>query len=848
MLISNMNERVNINNFNDVLFCEIQQTGNTPILIGVVYRSPNSTEENNTKLLKVMQEFGNRQVLIMGDFNFPSINWKLELAGCKRDSEFLEAVKNNYLIQHVDFPTRGNNILDLVLTNEVNMVESIESIGRLGSSDHDIIKFDLFTKISMKRNDRLIPNLKKANFVKIKEVLHNIDWVNEFEHQGVEEAWNKFKEILKDISDKYVPLRKVRNKNTPLWMKNNIMKIIRKKRKLWKVYRETKEAKDYFNYKAEEAKVKRDVWQAKKSFEKELACKIKTNPKAFYSYVRSKQKTKDVVGPLKGEDGVIRTEDKEIANTLNSYFSSVFTKENSSNPELLDSVTDSQIGNVTITEEIVKNKIRNMKSGKAPGVDNIYPDLLRETIDEIAMPLTLIFKKTIELGTVPNDWKIANITPIYKKGPRLLANNYRPVSLTSVICKIQESIIKDEIIKHLENNDLIKKSQHGFTKGRSCLTNLLEFIEDITKIVDRGEGLDIIYLDFQKAFDKVPHNRLLSKLKAHGITGKIYNWIQGWLKDRKQRVVINGEFSDWIDVISGVPQGSVLGPLLFLIYINDLDENVSVSIKKFADDTKIYSGVGKGNVGNHLQDSLNNLSNWASKWDMKFNVDKCKVLHVGKNNPCKSYTMNGKELISIDSEKDLGIHIDKSLKPTKQCAEAAKKGNRALGMIKRNFAHRSKDVVLKLYKQIVRPHLEYAVQAWSPYYSKDIKVLEDVQKRATKLVYDFKDLSYEARLKKMGLTSLKLRRIRGDMIEVYKILTGREKVDKNYFFTASNNTRVRGHKYKLYKQRCRIDIRKNTFANRVIDEWNRLPTWVVESDSINGFKNNIDKFYKNRIL
>ena len=274
------------------------------------------------------------------------------------------------------------------------------------------------------------------------------------------------------------------------------------------------------------------------------------------------------------------------------HFSSVFTRENTSSlpvPETKFNGSEGErLGQLVVTPDVVASKINSMKENKSPGVDGISPKILKETVEQISSPHAPVFNMSLLEGIVPLEWKEANIIPLFKKGSRNKSVNYRPVSLTSVICKLLETIIRDHMMDFLVKHKLINTSQHGFLKARSCLTNLLCFFEEITKWVDVGSPVDVIYLDFQKAFDKVPHQRLILKLKSHGIGNSIINWIEQWLTDRKQRVVVDGGVSSWKSVLSGVPQGSVLGPILFLVYINDLEEGVTGSILKFVDDSKLF--------------------------------------------------------------------------------------------------------------------------------------------------------------------------------------------------------------------------------------------------------------------
>ena len=425
-----------------------------------------------------------------------------------------------------------------------------------------------------------------------------------------------------------------------------------------------------------------------------------------------------------------------------------------------------------------------LKPGTAQGPDGIPARVLKDNCDVLCVPLSIILNKSMNAGCVPQDWKLANVTPIFKKGSKSKPENYRPVSLTSISCKLMESIIRDQVVSHLEINYLIKASQHGFMKNKSCTTNLLEFLEKITKIIDEGDAADIVYLDFSKAFDKVPKKRLLAKIKAHGIDGNVLSWFSDWLSDRLQRTVLNGCFSDWSRVYSGVPQGSVLGPLAFVIFINDLDDEAGLItiINKFADDTKLGQRIVNEEDKDKLQDCLTKLTNWASKWCMEFNVKKCKVLHVGRSNKNFEYLMNGEKLDSVDSERDIGVIIDKSMKPSLQCAEAARRASSVLVQITRAFLYRDRKTFLKLYIQFVRCHLEFSIPAWSPWSQCDIDILERVQKRAVNLITGLKGKSYLEKLQELGLMSLEQRRSRFDLLQTFKIIKGFDNVSKDIWF------------------------------------------------------------------
>ena len=271
--------------------------------------------------------------------------------------------------------------------------------------------------------------------------------------------------------------------------------------------------------------------------------------------MKKKTSNRVSVGPLK-EGGELVTDNEKMAEMLNSWYCSVFTRENLQElPEAEKIFTgNNPLVSVQFTPEIVLKKLKKLNPDSAPGPDGIWTRVIHTMADVICGPLSIIYSKCLEEGGVPQEWKTANVAPIYKKGPKSVPGNYQPVSLTCVLCKTMEMIICDAIIEHLKEYDLIRRSQHGFMRGRSTLTNLLMYLEELTKLIDEGHSLDLVYLDFSKAFDKVPIQRLMNKCFGLGIQGKLHDWIEKWLNGRKQRVVLNGKASSWGDICSGVVQ------------------------------------------------------------------------------------------------------------------------------------------------------------------------------------------------------------------------------------------------------------------------------------------------------
>jgi hypothetical protein len=663
---------------------------------------------------------------------------------------------------------------------------------------------------------------------------------------NAEEAWMYFKDVIEKGIEECIP--KVRNRTgkraKPVWMDNKAMRLLKKKYNCYKRFMQTKSGKDYSNYIKVRNESTKLIKKLRKSHEKTVAKEGKKNPKKFWKYMKEQLHMNTGVNSLKRPDGSLASNDKEKAETLNDFFTSVFTKERTDNLPDLGPASKSNgvtLCDIRLTPSAVKCKLNQLNENKAQGPDKISPKVLKELSEELSTPLCAIFNKSLESGIIPTDWKKAEVTAIFKKGSKSEPGNYRPVSLTCIVCKVLESFIRDEIVDFFTKNNLYAKCQHGFRKKRSCVTQLLEVMEELTTYMDNKTPIDIIYLDFKKAFDTVPHKRLLVKLKAYGIQGKVLSWIQGFLSDRKQRVKVGESISPETQVLSGIPQGSILGPVLFTVFINDLPEVIKSTCKIFADDTKVYNKADNKDI---LQTDLEALNKWSDKWNLYFNVSKCKVMHVGKSNPLNEYTMKMGDNIEFinkcEEEKDLGVTFDKDLNFNAHIQRIVNTANQVSGMIKRAFTFIDKDVFLQLFKTFVRPHLEYGNAIWHPTWKYQSKAVENVQRRATKALKECQEMSYKERLKFLNLYSLKGRRLRGDLIQAFKIINDIDDTDVSSFFTFRQDCKTRNSDSKIFVEHANTNRRKYCFSNRVTNIWNSLPPTSKFTKSTNSFKNLLD--------
>jgi len=837
--------------------------------LACVYRSQALTSIQNKQLLnslkKLSVENPDDEIILVGDLNLPDVCW---VTGTVRGSgetrnrslqlqrDYVDLITDLGLTWHItDEITRRRVVsgvlqestLDQVITSNDAIVSSFEMLAPLGKSDHRVILCKLDLNVS-----------SKEIFVKAKKILwgkvnsagieklardNKIDWdYSPTDELSSDTLWQDLKSKLGIITDS-VPSCKVdsaKGRRVP-WENSTLKRFRRDKDKQWAIFDDYPTPVNLSLALAKQNKFEDIEVTAKVKYERKITANLKTNPKSFFAYLRSKRKLKVTVKSLKREDGTETEGAEETASELLSFFGSVFEEEpyGPLEKDCFRKVQGfSEIGPLAISVEEVAAELLALNVDKSAGPDGVHPKLLKSLASNpgFVKAVHTLFVQCADSRKIPADWKVANVVALHKKGSRDKAENHRPVSLTCVLGKVYEKFVRKHIVNHAEGS--VSHDQHGFISGRSCTSNLLEAFDTIIDMMDEGLPVDILYFDFRKAFDTVPHYRLLVKLENMGITGGTLEIVQDFLSNRMMRVGVGDSFSELLRIVSGVPQGSVLGPILFLLFINDLPDHIKSRILLFADDLKLIANALNKAV---VDEDLESLERWESLWCLRFNLDKCKVLHLSANdNPINKYYLDSTELISTNSEKDLGFTMDVKFNFSEHIKASLAKANRMIAWVSRNVICKDKVVMSTIYRCLVRPHLEYCVQCWSPTPRHGnwelILSIEKIQRKFTRLVNDIGTLSYGARLKELKLTTLAERRIRGDLIETFKIVGGLVNYGQNLFKVSVSGMNLVSRGIKVSKSR------KDFLGERVINYWNDLPNYVKLSTSVDMFKSNLEVY------
>ena len=867
--------------FEECIVCELK-FGRKNIFFTVLYRNPiykvDSPEfvsfmanvEDLYKKIKCEKPYA---TFFTGDFNAHSLNWWTEGDNTNEGIELDKLFTDLNLTQVISEPTNFQehcrpSCIDLIITDQPNLVLNS---GVRDSLDPTCKHQITFCKINFSMPPPPVYNREvwlynNADILSITRAASLFPWRERlnciFDPSLQVELLN---ETILNIMSNFVPHKVIKIKpSEPEWINGEIKKMLKKQNRIYRKYK-----KNGFR---DEDKLTLDIFRnecadaIKKSKEKYLLnlgnklCDNSNGQKSYWKIVNNllnKCKIPRIPPLLVGDKFVTCVKDK--ATLFNNFF--VKQCQPFENTSILPNFflrTDKQLQSFDISDDEILKILSSLKTNKAHGPDDISVSMIKLCGNELVLPLKLIFVNILRTGIFPKQWKRANVTPVHKKENKQLIKNYRPISLLPILAKVFERIIFKHLYNHLIENDLITKNQSGFRPGDSVTNQLLFLVHKIFESFDNLENFDVrsVFLDMSKAFDKVWHKGLIFKLKQNGVTGNLLILMENYLSNREQRVALNGMFSEWGKINSGVPQGSVLGPLLFLVYINDLEEGIKSQIKFFADDTSLFSIVRNPEISTEeLNHDLGLINNWAFQWKMSFNPDPNKpaeeVVFSNKREGCfhPPLFFNNIEVKRVNEHKHLGLTLDSKLNFGSHIKENIAKAMTGVGVIRYLSSYIPVRTLDQIYKMYVRPHFDFCDVIYNLPVKQDIftskmnlsfwmEKIEKVQYQAAIAVTGtWKTTSREKIYDELGWEPLWKRRWFRHLVQFYKIQNG---------LTPSYLTELvpplRAHLYGLRSNnvlqsyKCNRNIFKNSFYPYGTELWNKIGPELRQLPSLVKFK------------
>ena len=784
------------------------------IIIVIVYRQPDDESHGNpsknkefkiamTALKEKLLQFDNLtpDIFIGGDFNLTHIllDSGMPDKDCTKDvREMFETLTNLMQEMCMKQIVRGathkrGNTLDLILTNNEKLVHDYHSTKPLDSiTDHYIVEVATSYKPNVQRYkeakyrkrtgfDALNFFHSETNWKEIDQKIHDHPWEREFKNLSTDQMLHCFYDVTLSICEEFTPLRKAGNRGGQKSKTEKMrIKLMRRRRRINAMLQRLKSASRSQKLKDELVLIEKTLQKMyKQESEYSEQCAISNitkNSKFFFQYAKRFAKVKSDIGPLMNEKEEYVSDPKGMADMLSQQYASVFTTPRNVTPT--EDIPDPSITDFDMNEDDFIDAIDELKPNAGAGPDGFPAIFLKLCKFTLARPLYIFWKKCFDEGTIPLSLKKSLITPIHKGGSKATKSNYRPVALTSHLIKIFEKIMRKNISAFMDEHNKFNTNQHGFRAGRSCVSQLLAHYDQVLELLEESLNVDVTYLDFSKAFDKVDFSIVLNKLKQHGISGKIHNWIQSFLTDREQVVVVDGGQSDPVPVVSGVPQGSVLGPLIFIILMSDIDAGIlhDTIVRSFADDTRATKGVSNVADCSKFQEDLLQIYEWAESNNMEFNSLKFEIMRYGKDEVlklCTSYISNDGSVIDVKEHiKDLGITISDDCTFHKHIAQVVETTTKLSGWILRTFKSRDPQVMLTLWRALVLPKFDYCSQVWCPLNKGDIQRLESIQWSFIRKINGMYRLNYWECLSKLNLYSLQRRRERYRIIYTWKVTEG----------------------------------------------------------------------------
>lgn len=758
----------------------------------IVYSKLDTLLSNVTDV--VQHKIPKKAVFLMaGDFNLPNIKWEYDVnsksmtprySSNQTDNLLTDSLSFNSLYQINSVLNTNGRLLDLIITNSCNTLSVSNSTTPLVSIDNHHPALEILVKVNAlkppKVHKSLTLNFPKANYVEIKKSLDQIDWNDHFTtNLSVDETVDVFYDIITPIITNNTPIRRKGQNCFPFWFSRPLIQVIKEKAKFHRRFKMYENPRDRLTYQILRERCDNMLADCLNKFKSNAKIQMKNNPKYFWTFVKSlRSNSSDIPDEMfLGNQNV--QGGQNISNLFSDYFHSTYHD----NPTASSFPTDptsnfTTLSSCYLSESDILYSIKLLDNNKGPGPDSIPPLFLKSCSSQLAKPLQIIFNKSLSNGFFPTKWKLAHITPIHKKGDLGDISNYRPISILSSMGKLFESIIQKRILFHLKSQFI--PQQHGFLPKRSTASNLVDFVSDITEAFENKHEVHAIYTDFSKAFDVVNHELLVEKLGHAGICGSLLRWCESYLRNRSQLVMVRGFKSPSRIVPSGVPQGSHLGPLFFLVYVNDLCTNITSKFQMFADDLKLYREIHSNDDKMCLQRDINTINDWCDRNKMVLNSSKCFYLNFSRkrNSSHASYFIKNDQVSEISSMRDLGVVVDTKLDFKEHLDSLVKKSARLAGFVIRqtNF-FKDPEVAIVLFNCYVRSLMEYCSPVWCPSYAVHINRLERVQKQFLyHLSYSHKLCrrlrSYSSRLAHFKMSPLELRRNVADMVFLQKLVNG----------------------------------------------------------------------------
>ena len=863
----------NISNLNECVTIELNLNNKKGYVIAV-YRSPSQSIDefdefliNFEQTLHDISSLNPSFMLILGDFNAKSSSW-YDHDITSQEGFRIESLTSFYnFSQLITTPPHilpnSSTCIDLIFVDQPNMIMNSGVHSSLHPNCHHQI---VFAKINLKIKypppyERIVWNYNKANVECINLTINRFNWENLFSGRNVNEQIYMFNKTILNIFKNFIPNKvETFDDGDPPWVNNHIKNLIRLKNEMFRLYlKNGKNHNDYILLQNANQQLSDLIKTNQKNYYDRLTAKLNnpdTSAKAYWAILKTFVNGKKIpsIPPLV-TNGQITTDFLSKANIFNTFFSQQCTtiETSSTVPNNPSFISNKRLSNIDFNVNDIKKIICKLNPNKAHGHDGISIRMIQISSDSIAKPLCLLFKNCFEASTFPDEWKKGNVIPVYKKGDKQTVTNYRPISLLPIFSKIFERIIFNSIFNFMDQNGFFNPNQSGFRPGDSCIHQLISITHDIHKCFDDNPSIEVcgLFLDISKAFDRVWHKGLLYKIKNFGIEGNLLNLIESFLSGRNQRVTINGQSSNWLPIKAGVPQGSILGPLFFLLYINDLPDGLLSNVKLFADDTAIFSTVNTPNeTANELMYDLEKIKNWATQWKMIFNPDQNKPIKevlfskkIEKGiHPILSF--NNIQIDKCSNEKHLGLILDEKLSFKKHINEKINKAMKIVGTIKKLNSILSRSSLLTIYKSFVRPHLDYGDVIYDqPNNQSFANKIESVQyDAALAITGGIRGTSRTKLYKELGLESLKDRRWMHRLCCFYKIWTTHSPVYLYDYLPPHTVSQRYPNCFKSFP--CRTVSFQNSFFPYIVNQWNQLTPDIRNSLSLPILRKSLFKLIK----